>query len=142
MGTIIACGISLNAVGLVILNFISADWILYVSMIILSFSEILAMPFMMTVAVKRSSEHNRGSYIGLYTTAWSAAFILSPLLGTWIISHYSFTVLWWIMSALICITAAGMLMIIPKLLPAKEVIITEEEKMEAVAAELLIDKVE
>ncbi|MBC8173549.1 MAG: MFS transporter, partial [Chitinophagales bacterium] len=45
---IIITGVLLSGIAMIVLNFIKADWILYVSMILLSFSEILAMPFMMT----------------------------------------------------------------------------------------------
>ncbi len=93
----------------VLLNLISAPFILVFAMILLTFSEILAMPFMVTYTIKRAGAHNRGAYIGLYTLSFSAAFILSPLIGTKVIAHYGYATLWWAASILCLVTAAGFL---------------------------------
>ena len=83
-------------------------------MIVLSFSEIFAMPFMMTVAVSQADPTNRGTYTGIYSTAWSAAFILAPIIGTGIVTHFGFHVLWWIMGALSIVTLCGMWLVVPR----------------------------
>ncbi|WP_026463148.1 MDR family MFS transporter [Adhaeribacter aquaticus] len=92
---LIASGVFLIGVSFMILNLIEATGILILSMAILSFSEILAMPFMATIPVQRSTDQNRGAYIGLYNLAYSSAFILGPFLGTNIIAFWGFTTLWW-----------------------------------------------
>jgi predicted MFS family arabinose efflux permease len=76
-------------------------------MILLTFSEIFAMPFMVTFTINRAGEKNRGAYIGLYTLAFSAAFILAPYLGTRLIADYGFTTLWWAAALLSLPTALG-----------------------------------
>ena len=111
---IIIAGILLSGIGLVILNFSGSGIVLIISMIVLSFSEIFAMPFMMTVAVSPAESGNRGVYTGIYATAWSAAFIISPIIGTGIVTHFGFNVLWWSMGLLSLITLVGIYFIIPK----------------------------
>ena len=96
------------------LNFSLSPIIVVLSMIVLSFSEIFAMPFMMTVAVSNADSTNRGIYTGLYSSAWSAAFIASPLIGTTIVTHYGFNVLWWLMGAFSIVTLIGFWLIVPK----------------------------
>jgi MFS family permease len=114
---VIITGILLSGIGLIILNFFSSGIILVISMIILSFSEIFAMPFMMTVAVSKADHTNRGRYTGIYSTALSAAFILAPLVGTTIVTHFGFTTLWYAMSLFAVFTMIGMWVIVGKLVP-------------------------
>ncbi len=116
---IVLIGVLLGAIALIMLNFFSSNLALVVSMIILSFSEIFAMPFMMTVAVSRSDSSNRGTYTGIFATAWSAAFVLAPLAGTFLITHFGYPTLWWTMGLASVVIAAGFWIIIPKITPAK-----------------------
>ena len=111
---IIIVGVILSGIGLVMLNFFDSGYVLILSMIILSFSEIFAMPFMMTVAVSQADSSNRGIYTGIYSTAWSAAFVLAPIIGTRIVTHFGFNVLWWVMGILSIITLCGMWLVVPK----------------------------
>ena len=111
---IIIIGVLLSGAGLVMLNFFHSGIILIVSMIVLSFSEIFAMPFMMTVAISRADSTNRGTYTGIYSTAWSAAFVLAPMIGTGIVTHFGFNVLWWAMGILSIITLVGMWLVVPR----------------------------
>lgn len=92
-----------------------ALWVLYASIFVISISEILIMPFASTVAVNRSSLSNRGSYMGLNGMSFSIAFITSPLIGTIIIEHLSFTYLWIFNCLLIVIAAAGFYFLIKKM---------------------------
>jgi predicted MFS family arabinose efflux permease len=112
---IIIVGIILSGIGLVMLNFFHSGYILVISMIVLSFSEIFAMPFMMTVAISPADASNRGIYTGIYSTAWSAAFILAPIIGTAIVTHFGFPALWWSMGALSILTLIGMWLVVPKI---------------------------
>lgn len=68
--------------------------VLYVSIFVLCISEILAMPFMSAVGMRRASKSKRGAYMGMNALAFSAAHIFSPFLGTRIADHYGFTILW------------------------------------------------
>lgn len=98
-----------------VLAVFSGWYILVVSMVILSISEILAMPYMATLAVERSVESNRGSYMGLYTVAYSSAFIFAPLLGTSMIEHYGYNTLWWVLSSMAIVCGAGLYLVISRM---------------------------
>lgn len=90
MGTLL-CGLSYA-----MLNLGAGLPLLVVAMIVLSFSEIMAMPFMVTYVIRRAGDGKKGAYIGLYSLAWASAFMLAPYLGTRIIAVSGFTLLWWI----------------------------------------------
>jgi predicted MFS family arabinose efflux permease len=96
---IILFGIILMSIAYMLLNIDKSLFILILSMMILSFAEIFTMPFMATVTVQRSNEKNRGRYMGLYTLAYSVAFVIAPFSGTFIAANFSFATLWWLMSA-------------------------------------------
>lgn len=117
---IIITGVLLAGIGLIILNAFNSFWILLISMILLSFSEIFAMPFMMSVAVSGANETNRGLYTGLYSVAWSAAFIIAPILGTFVITHFGYNNLWWLMGVISLITLTGFYFVVPKVYRVKK----------------------
>jgi len=73
------------------------------SMVLMTFGEMMSMPFMNSFWIGRSRDHNRGDYAGLYTMSWSIAQITAPLLGTQVVSHFGFDALWWT-----CIAMCGM----------------------------------
>jgi MFS family permease len=43
----------------------------------------------------RAGEKNRGGYMGLYNLALAAAFVLAPVIGTWVYDRYGPAVLWY-----------------------------------------------
>ena len=104
---LIAAGVLLLGLSFVVLNMTQHLGGLYFAMLLLSVSEIFAMPFMATITVERSDENNRGAYMGLYTISYAAAHVIAPFLGTTIIAFYSFATLWWGTAALAILTAAG-----------------------------------
>lgn len=92
-----------------------AIWVLYLSIFVISISEILIMPFASTVAVNRSSASNRGSYMGLNGISFSIAFVTSPLIGTAIAESYGFTNLWIFNCIMIVITSIGFYFLMKKM---------------------------
>jgi predicted MFS family arabinose efflux permease len=68
-------------------------WVLIIGILLITMSEMLAMPFMSTFALNRSDSSNVGRYMALYSMAWSTALILAPILGTQIIHSYGFNIL-------------------------------------------------
>jgi predicted MFS family arabinose efflux permease len=104
---IILFGILLMAIAYVLLNIDKSLFVLILSMMILSFAEIFAMPFMATVTVQRSNEQNRGRYMGLYTFAYSLAFVIAPFSGTFIAANFGFDILWWVMGAVSLLVGMG-----------------------------------
>ncbi|MGV3589561.1 MAG: MDR family MFS transporter [Adhaeribacter sp.] len=112
---LIVTGILLNGFSFILLNLAFGQLILFVAMVLLSMAEIFAMPFMATITVNRSNDHNRGAYMGLYSLSYSAAHILAPYLGTSIVANYGFTTLWWLAGIFSVITAIGFWLVTPRL---------------------------
>jgi len=81
----------------------------YISMMFLSLSEILVLPFISTVAAKRSSEKKRGAYMGVNGLSISMAFIIMPYLATKLIKNYSYDHLWIINVIVLAIAVSGFL---------------------------------
>lgn len=104
---LIGGGTLLVGLALSMLNLFHFLPLLYLCIALLSFSEILAMPFMATLTTQRSSAGNRGAYMGMYTMAYSVAFILAPYLGMEMVNHHGFSALWWAAAAVSVITAYG-----------------------------------
>ena len=122
---LIAAGLLTLGLSFILLNLVHHLSVLYISMLLLSFSEIMAMPFMATLTVERSNAGNRGAYMGLYTISYSAAHVVAPFLGTTIIAAYGFATLWWAMGVMAVVTAAGFMWVIGVL---------EREKQETLSA--------
>jgi predicted MFS family arabinose efflux permease len=102
----IVTGILLMAIAYFMLNvFLIGHLLAFVMIIVVTFGEILSMPFMNSYWIGRSKIHNRGQYAALYTMAWSAAQTLGPLTGAQIAEHYGFNWLWWIVAGLSLVTA-------------------------------------
>ncbi len=85
--------------------------ILVFSMIALSLSEILAMPYMTTFTVNRAGKSSRGKYLGLYSVGYGIAFIAAPAVGTFLIDFSGFTLLWNTMGIIAIAIAFGLLKI-------------------------------
>ena len=77
-------------------------------MILLSASEILAMPFMTTYTVQSSTEKSRGRYLGMYSVGYSLAFIVAPALGTYLIDFADYSFLWNVLAIFALLVTAGM----------------------------------
>lgn len=102
----ISSGIFLAGISFLLMNLLPATAMMAVlCMIVVTFGEILSMPFMNSFWISRTSLVNRGQYAGLYTIAWSSAQVLGPLLGSLVAAARGFAVLWWITGGL-CISAS------------------------------------
>ena len=90
-------GVFLTGISFFMLNIPGASVVVAAAMIVMvTFGEILSMPFMNSYWITRSQPSNRGQYAALYTMAWSAAQTLGPMGGAQIAEHQGFNVLWWI----------------------------------------------
>ena len=93
-------GVWLVGISYAVYNLFNGKFVLALfSIIIITFGEMLSMPFMNTYWISRSADHNRGEYAALYTMAWGTAQIVAPSLGGFIAENYSFNTLWWIVFA-------------------------------------------
>ena len=91
----------LVVISFLMLNLPGASVAVAASMVILvTFGEILSMPFMNSYWIARTQPSNRGQYAALYTMAWSAAQTLGPMGGAQIAEHAGFSVLWWTVGGL------------------------------------------
>jgi predicted MFS family arabinose efflux permease len=88
------------AVGYYILLFDSWVGILVISIVLLTFGEIFSFPFANAVALNRAPKRQEGQYMGLYTMSFSLAHIVSSKTGLDIISHFGYTINWFVMGSL------------------------------------------
>ncbi len=102
----ITLGVCLVGLAFLLLNLPGAAAPIACSMIILvTFGEILSMPFMNSYWIARTQPSNRGQYAALYTMAWSAAQTLGPMGGAQLADHAGFTILWWVVGCLAILTS-------------------------------------
>jgi len=74
---------------------------------LVSTGEMLGMPFMNTFWISRANDSTRGSYVALYSLSWTAAQIIAPIFGSFLITYGGFDLLWWMLCAVSFCTAAG-----------------------------------
>lgn len=66
--------------------------------VIISFSEMFAMPFMNTFMNNQSDDSSRGQYAAFYSMSWSLAQTTLPIMATQTIAGYGFQALWFFMA--------------------------------------------
>ncbi|MBK7587125.1 MAG: MFS transporter [Bacteroidetes bacterium] len=103
----ISLGIILLIVAFLILIPFHSIYILIISVLVLTLSEMLAMPFMSTYSLLQAKDKNMGDYMALYAMSWSLALIIAPLIGTQIINHFGFSMLWLFVSVLGFVSLIG-----------------------------------
>jgi len=98
----ITIGVLLVAISFLILNLPGPSAFIAISMMTLvTFGEILSMPFMNSYWISRTTTFNRGEYAALYTMAWSAAQTIGPMSGAQLAQYAGFNFLWWIVGGLL-----------------------------------------
>jgi predicted MFS family arabinose efflux permease len=65
------------------------------SVTVWTFGEMLSLPLLNVVAAGRATPGNRGRYMGLYTTAFSAALVFAPGLGSFVYERLGPQALWY-----------------------------------------------
>ncbi|HXB91484.1 MAG TPA: MFS transporter [Puia sp.] len=101
----IACGVSLVSVFFFLLNLLPLSvTAAFFCMVVMTFGEITAMPFMNSFWISRTGMANRGQYAGLYTIAWSTAQVIGPTVGAQVAQYLGFRTLWW-GAGVVCILA-------------------------------------
>jgi len=106
----IALGAFLLIISYLALFLANGFWWLALVTVVISFSEMFAMPFMNTFMNSRS-EANKGQYASLYVMAWSAAQILTPIISTQIIAHSGYRTLWVVLAFFALLVVAGIKML-------------------------------
>jgi MFS family permease len=94
--TLVMVGYAMIVSGFFMLSFAQfamAATVIYF-IIAISVGEVIGFPFSNAFALSRSTPGRRGEFMGLYSMAFSTAFIISPLLGMAIAEKFGFPVLW------------------------------------------------
>ncbi|MEX6689413.1 MFS transporter [Danxiaibacter flavus] len=117
--TYISAGIAATAIGYCFLLLPAAASFAMPLLVVLAITigEMLAMPFMNSIFMKRSNEYNRGKYSAAYTLSWSVANIVGPMGGALIAQRFGYLYLWLLM-VVVCLLCAYLF----KVFAAREVI--------------------
>ena len=109
--TMIAMGIFLTGMCYELLTWTSWAGIAVISMLCLTFGEIINFPFAASFSLSRATEKNRGAYMGLYGLSFSVGHIIAPILGMKVVQIYGYDVLWHGMGILALISLLGVLFV-------------------------------
>lgn len=91
---------------LALLFSVNIYWLI-AGVVIISMSEMFAMPFMMKAMMQRCNDSNRGQYTAMYSLCWSIAQILCPLIVTNLIHTINYNAVWILFIVLMGISATG-----------------------------------
>ncbi len=104
----IIIGILLGGACFILINFMPhTAFMAIITVVIITFSEMLSMPFMSSFMMERTTTNNLGEYAGIYSMSWSFAQIIAPLIGGFVINFGGFADLWWVLAALCFVSATG-----------------------------------
>lgn len=106
---LIALGTVLMSVAFLFLDLplVNGFLVALIAVLILTISEMVAMPFMNSYYISRSPEKRRGQYAGFYTMAWSTAQVVGSSAGAVLAQKMGFLNLWWVVACLCLVSAAG-----------------------------------
>ncbi len=104
----IRVGCFLTGLSFIVLNLLPPSFMLSIVFItIVTFGEIIEMPFAATYWVSRSNSKNRGQYAALFTISWATAQIVGPWTGANIAQYWGFNTLWWVVGTVCILSIAG-----------------------------------
>jgi MFS family permease len=78
-----------------------------VIIIIFTGGEMFSLPFINTIVISRSNEHNRGLYAAGYTLSWSCAQVIGPLFGFFVAKNFGYNWLWFGLACMLLLCAWG-----------------------------------
>ncbi len=79
--------------------------------VVITFSEVLAMPFMMNYSLSRPRKERQGQYSALYSIAYGIANIAAPVIGLGTANRYGFEGMFLLLIVLSLLTAVGFLVL-------------------------------
>lgn len=112
---IMVWGTAITAMSYYMLNVDFGIIWLYMAMFILSTGEMLTLPFMATITIKRAGLHNQGAYMGFNSLAFAGANIFSPYFGTYLAEHFGYNVLWTVAGTTLITASIGFYWIISRM---------------------------
>ena len=98
----ISLGVLLVGIAFLVLNVLPFNYavIAVISVLFLTFGEILAMPFMNAYWIARTRQNNRGQYAALYSVAWAGAQTVGPYAGSLAAQHLGYRMLWYVVGSI------------------------------------------
>ncbi len=106
---LVIIGMLLFAVSFFVLNMSHSIWVVLFGMLLLTYGEIFSFPFSNTYAIKRAKKGNQGEYMAMYAMTFSAAFIVGPTMGMYLVDHYGYTTLWYVVSGILILSSLVLL---------------------------------
>lgn len=92
---VMAGGAFLYAVGTGSVGFGQGFWWFWMSMVIMTFGELLLVPTSSTYAANMAPPDMRGRYMSIYSLTWGIATGLGPLFAGFMGDHFGPQVIWW-----------------------------------------------
>lgn len=77
------------------------------TIVVFTCGEMFSLPFINTIVISRSNEHNRGLYAAGYTLSWSCAQVVGPLFGFFIAKNLGYNWLWLGLACMLILCAWG-----------------------------------
>ena len=89
--------------------FLLGSWksLAIISMLLITFGEILHMPFTNAFTMGRATKAQMGKYLSYYGMSYSIAFIFAPIIGLHIAESYSYDMLWLSMTVIGLVSMVG-----------------------------------
>jgi MFS family permease len=103
LGALLMCG------GFGLMPLVSTIPLVAATVVVWTIGEMLVLPMINVIVADRGSAGGRGRYMGLYTMAFSVAFLAGPTAGTWVYQHLGADTLWTIVGALGPVIAVALL---------------------------------
>ena len=135
--------LEISALGVLImgLSFWVLGWTLWagialISMLLVTFGEIFAMPFANAFALNRPKPENRGMYMALYGMAYSVGFIVGPWLGTKLVALYGWSTMWTVLASFSLVSGIGMWFLAKKIKSEATVLAKANEEVEQLQSTL------
>lgn len=131
----IGAGLLMYGFGYVILNSAPQSIIIAIlGMVALSVGEIFNMPFSNSYALSRTTDANRGKYMGMYSMTYSLAHISGPYFSMKIAANHGFDTLWYISAVLTLVTFGGFMLMKKRNPDPSKISSSQEETLMAVPA--------
>ncbi|CAN5447605.1 MFS transporter [soil metagenome] len=75
--------------------------------LIVTFSEMLVMPFLQSLIIERSKPATRGQYLAVYAMGGALAQTASPALGSQLVAHFGYSIHWLVVVGISLASAGG-----------------------------------
>lgn len=105
--SLIAAGVLLTAVSYVVLASTTASVSALVFILIITVSEMLAIPFIQSFTVERSGPTTRGQYLALYAMGGALAQTAAPAFGSQMATHFGYPAHWLTVAGISLVSAGG-----------------------------------